>query len=124
MKKELRYYTDEKGRTQVTMALSEKPEDELCDFCSALKPPYKIYDCPDFPHPMAPMQWSRGAWNACTGCAPYIDADDQEGLFERSGLKGMHFAGDLLRAFQGEFFKRRFRSAPPEPKSGQLESPE
>lgn len=128
MKKKLRTYINEKGETEVTLAFSEKPQDELCDFCSALKPPYKVYDCPDFPHPLAPRQWSRGSWNACSGCSPYIDADDREGLFERCML--MHSFetrdpdGEALKVFQGEFFRLRPGSVPLAQKSGQPESHE
>lgn len=113
MKKETRFIVNEEGELAITAAFTEKPEDELCDFCSALKPPYKVYKCPDFPHPMCPLQWSRGEWNACAACAELVDAEDKEGLIER--CKIMHsFDYDeldtqLLRAFHEEFFRLRIR---------------
>jgi hypothetical protein len=111
MKKKVRTYINEQGETEATVAFTEKPEDELCDFCSALKPPYKIYPCPDFPHPMSPLHWSRGDWNACVPCAELIDADDREGLAQRCML--MHtmeydeVSETMMRAFHNAFFANR-----------------
>jgi hypothetical protein len=111
MIKKLRTYINERGETEATLAFSEKEEDMLCDFCSALKPPYKVYECPDFPHPMSPMHWSRGAWNACLTCADLIDRDDREGLLDRCLLMYQDVSDNeariVTKAFHDEFFKRR-----------------
>jgi hypothetical protein len=131
MKKNLRYYTDEDGRNQVTLAFTEKPEDELCDFCSMLKPPYKEYPCKDFE---IPRVWtiSRNGWNACLKCAELIDANDREGLASRSALMLSFNMGDPpdeiyqeMRELHDLFFANRImpqpQSAPPEPKSDRPE---
>lgn len=131
--KEPRTYKNKKGETEVTLAFTEKKEDELCDFCSSLKPPYKEYPCRDFQHPLSPLHWSRGEWNACDKCAALVDAGDREGLLQRS-LMMASFEHELsaeaeimTRAFQNAFFANRIKrqpvSAHPEPKSGQPESP-
>ncbi len=134
MKKDLRYYTDEIGRTQVTLAFSEKPEDELCDFCSMLNPPYKVYPCKDFEIPGMETN-SLGEWNACLKCAELIDADDREGLADRSSMMlafniGEDPTGEIrkdMRVLHDLFFANRImpqsESSHPEPKSGQPESP-
>lgn len=112
--KKPRTYINEKGETEVTMAFSEKLQDELCDFCAALNPPYKVYPCKDFAHPMSPMHWSRGEWNACSKCAALVDADDREGLLERCMLMHSMEFGEpdptksiMTRAFHNAFFANR-----------------
>lgn len=113
MKKEPRIYVNEQGEKEVTLAFTEKPEDELCDFCSALKPPYKVYPCKDFPHPLSPMHWSRGEWNACTKCAELVDADKREELLNRCLLMhsmehGLSDEAEIMtRAFHNAFFANR-----------------
>lgn len=111
MDKEVRFYKDKEGRTQATMAESEKLEDELCDFCSRKNPPFKIYPCRDFCHPDAPQLWSRGEWNACHTCADLIDANDRQGLSERCALMLAFNDGDYrfepMRSFHEAFFKNR-----------------
>jgi len=109
MKKKLREYIDEEGRRQITMAESEKPEDELCDFCSNIRKPFKVYPCKDFE--TLPGVISRGEWNACSKCAELIDADDREGLLDRCQLM-MNFEGipgtrEGLRVLHDLFFKNR-----------------
>ena len=128
IKKELRIYINERGEQEATLAFSEKEKDMLCDFCSALRPPYRVYECPDFPHPMSSLHWSRGDWNACLTCAELIDQDDREALAERCSLMFQGVVSEeadiMMRAFHSEFFRLRSKSAPPEPKSDQPESPE
>jgi len=84
--KEIRLYIDEEGKTQASMARSEKPEDELCDFCSGQQRPYKEYKCKDF-HAGEGVG-SLGSWNACPKCTALIDVDDREGLLDRVLLMG------------------------------------
>jgi len=79
--KEVRRYIDEEGRTQVTLARSEKPEDELCDFCSGMERPFTEYKCKDFDSGVGII--SRNGWNACPKCSALIESDDQEGLLDR-----------------------------------------
>lgn len=79
--KEVRHYIDEQGRTQVTLAISEKPEDELCDFCSGHERPYKEYKCKDLD--AGDGLTSLGDWNACPKCTALIEADDRDGLLDR-----------------------------------------
>jgi hypothetical protein len=81
-KRELRTYIDPDGRLSATLAKSELPEDELCDFCSGQDRPFKIYRCNDFD--VEARLISRGAWNACPNCSAFIDRDDREGLLHRS----------------------------------------
>jgi hypothetical protein len=80
MNKELRIYEDKDGKMQATFAKSEKPEDEICDFCMG-PGPFKVYLCKEFeigPYNLLPE------WNACPACAKLIDAEDRAGLLMRS----------------------------------------
>jgi hypothetical protein len=113
--KKLRSYVNAKGETELTLARSEKPEHELCDFCALFNPPYKVYPCKDFPHPFDPKCWSRGSWNACHSCAAFIDADDRKGLVERCAMLLEFEFGPIhrkqeLEAFQEGFFNNRKES--------------
>jgi hypothetical protein len=107
--RELRSYKDKQGRTQITMAASEAPEDQLCDFCSGQERPFKRFMCNDF-QARAGIN-SLGAWLACPICAVLIDNRDKETLLRRS----MHafedpnvprwFAEQSLKAIHRKFFK-------------------
>jgi hypothetical protein len=129
--REPRIYIDKEGRISVTLADSEEEKDVLCDFCSRKNPPYKDYDCADFCHPDAPTLWSRGKWAACITCAKLVDENDLDGLAERCALMLAYEMGgwdyQAMRRFHEEFFRNRImpqsQSVPPEPKSGQPESP-
>lgn len=131
------YWDTEKATRVITMADSEEDKDAICDFCSRKNPPYKSYDCKDFMN-IESHSWSRGAWAACHTCADLIDSDDKEGLAMRSALMFQFEWGDKikvpiedlmaeLRQMHGRFFANRImpqsQSAPPEPISGQPESP-
>lgn len=124
--KKVRMYVDEEGRRQATLAASERLEDELCDFCSQNNPPYKVYPCKDFPHPLSPDHWSRGGWNACKECAELVDAEDVTRLAQRCvriiGINSGEGFVNLV-AFHVAFFNNRImpqsESAPPEPKGDQ-----
>lgn len=82
--KQLRIYQDEDGKTQATLAKSERLEDELCDFCSGQDKPFKVYKCRDFAYVSMPQLNSTGEWNACPKCAEYIDANNRGALLARS----------------------------------------
>ena len=109
--KELRLYKDSEGKTQATLAESERLEDELCDFCSGQRRPYRVYKCKDFAYETMPQLNSTGDWNACPECAALIDANDREGLVQRCSLildmDGMPGSIDGLRKLHEQFFNNR-----------------
>ena len=113
MSKDLRFYTDSDGRTQVSVAASEAPQDGLCDFCSTIVKPFKLYSCREFTDPIVGCCLSNGSWAACASCAALIDANDRYGLAERSALMfamdGMDLpdAKEMLLALQERFFENR-----------------
>jgi hypothetical protein len=110
MKRELRSYKDKEGRTQVTMAASEAPEDYLCDFCSSQERPFKRFMCNDFEAEDGIN--SLGAWLACPTCTDMIDARDQESLLARSSTLLIEdpnvphwFYVQQLRSLHAKFFR-------------------
>lgn len=105
-----RIYVDNEGRTQGTMAKSERPEDRLCDFCSEPNVQLKAYHCKDFDAGNGVM--SRGHWAACAKCAELIDANDRDALSLRSVIMLADSSSKddytaLLRELHAKFFANR-----------------
>lgn len=99
--KDIRLYIDEEGRMQATLAKSERPEDEICDFCSSEQRPFKVYNCKDFEMPDG--SHSLGGWNACPKCADYIDNNDKKGLTDRVILMFIGMTKDIPDAIVEHF---------------------
>ena len=107
----LRTYKDKDGRTQVTLAKSEREEDALCDFCSGQERPFKTFQCAD--HVIADINTiSTGGWAACPPCAKMIEAHDRDALLQRS-LEAFAdasipewFQRKMLKEIHDDFFLR------------------
>ena len=80
-KPEPRFYVDGEGKNQITFAKTEKPEDEICDFCLKNDPPFKVYMAKQFT--IFPFVFEP-EWDACSECSKFIDANDPAGLLKHS----------------------------------------
>ena len=101
---EPRYYIDDQGRTQATLAKSEKPEDEICDFCCSHEHPMKVYHCKQF---QIDNMVFLPEWDACEECAFYINAGNRKGLLSRSLFENGVLDADTalaVKMVQDKFF--------------------
>ena len=95
---------------QVTMAKTEREEDQLCDFCSSQERPFKLFACNDH-ETNDEIAISTGGWLACPICAKLVEAHDTEALLQRS-IETLHdpsipewFSRQSLRAIHQKFFQ-------------------
>jgi hypothetical protein len=106
MTPEIRTYIDKDGKTQATFAESEKPEDEICDFCLGKERPYTVFTAKQF------VIWPcvfEPEWNACPKCAAFINANDREGLLNRSSANSAAFPKERegVKMVQDKFFENK-----------------
>ena len=71
--------------------LEEEKLDMHCDFCDTVNPEHhKSYACHSFEtvaivgRVPVPLLESVGSWMACESCAAFIDANDLDGLLDRT----------------------------------------
>jgi hypothetical protein len=90
MEQQLRHYYDDQGRHQVTLAKSELPEDEICDFCCGSDRPLAIFIARPFKlgHGDFICNFSP-EWDACPTCTKFIETGDWAGLLDNSMKAGV-----------------------------------
>jgi hypothetical protein len=112
----LRFYQKD-GRTQATLAKSERPEDMICDFCSEHTEPFTEYPCGDFSlgQVESTNMMSRGGFAACPTCARLINTNDRAALLDRSvksfiAHQGKELPEAMVKMIIGETHKLFFEN--------------